>query len=424
MLSPLIRVPEHGRLRVGDTVDGVRFTQTHFEALVRLNDATGQRFFTIGHRQVKCTQYVGVVAIPGLTIEVLPKPAGEGDDASRWQQALIEMLRVVHGLDLHEGGQARLRLRRTSVLEHFLRLYVVEVRRLVHQGLVKRYRMQAGVSMSLKGRLDLPRHIRGSIVHRERFHVVRQVYDTDHLLHAILKQALGVVEQLTRDPVTLGMAQDLSWAFEHVSHQAITETTFRSLKPDRKTRAYAQVLQLARLLLLNYSPDVRQGREHILSLMFDMNRLYEQVVLALLRRTARRRGWPVEVSGRNYRKFWRGSGLNPDIILRVDSHIRCILDTKWKLPTNDRPADADLKQMYVYNRQYGAAESVLLYPGAYREVPTEAFVPDAHKGPGHGCSLRFVELFNEKGFLRTDDLARMLRELLPDVCVQEAVLSD
>ncbi len=29
--------------------------------------------------------------------------------------------------------------------------------------------------------------------------------------------------------------------------------------------------------------------------------------------------------------------------------MKCIIDTKWKVPKDDKPADPDLKQMYAYN---------------------------------------------------------------------------
>ncbi|MBK7943920.1 MAG: hypothetical protein IPJ85_00805 [Flavobacteriales bacterium] len=206
MASKVITVYEHGRLVVAE---GGAFTQAHYNALVKYNQQHDNRFLTAEYQRIKFNQHVGVIAVGDLTIEVLPKADGI-EDEGKWQKALIQMLKVAHGLPLHEAGHAQLALRRTSVLEYFLRLFVEEVQRLVHQGLVKRYRQQSGVTTALNGRLDLPRHIRNSVVHKERFHVVHQVYDTDHLLHSILKQTLELVEDVTRDPITTGLARTFS----------------------------------------------------------------------------------------------------------------------------------------------------------------------------------------------------------------------
>lgn len=418
MACKVITVLEHARLEV---TEGGPFTQRHFDAMVRYNQQHENRFFTPEYRRIKFNQYVGVIAVGGLTIEVLPKADAAEDDV-KWQKALIEMLKVAHGLPLHEAGLAQLALRRTSVLEYFLRLFVEEVQRLVHQGLVKRYRKQAGVTTALKGRLDLPRHIRHSIVHKECFHVVHQVYDTDHFLHAILKQSLALVEDVTRDPITMGLAKDVQWAFEDVRDQRITGASFERLHLDRKTTTYTDALILAKLILLNYAPDVRGGGDHILSLLFDMNKLFELVVLRSLKRVAAERSG-IAILGQNSREFWNGQKIRPDILIEQDSVLRCIIDTKWKLPKEDRPADPDLKQMYVYNRQFGSAESVLLYPGNKAGTQRIEYDEDHTGRKDHGCSVRFIELFDREGGIQLEKVRTLLTDLVPPGIDQPAKAS-
>lgn len=407
MAINVITVFEHARLEV---TEGGPFTQQHFDAMVRYNQQHENRFFTPEYRRIKFNQHVGVISVGGLTIEVLPK-ADAAEDEVKWQKALVQMLKVAHGLPLHEAGHAKLALRRTSVLEYFLRLFVEEVQRLVHQGLVKRYRKQAGVTTALKGRLDLPRHIRHSIVHKERFHVVHQVYDTDHLLHAILKQALALVEDVTRDPITMGLAKDVQWAFEDVRDQRINGASFERLHLDRKSTTYTDTLILAKLILLNYAPDVRGGGDHILSLLFDMNKLFELVVLRSLKRVAAERSG-ITILGQNSREFWNGQKIRPDILIEQDSVLRCIIDTKWKLPKEDRPADQDLKQMYVYNRQFGSADSVLLYPGNKAGTQRIEYDEDHTGRKDHGCSVRFIELFDREGGIQLEKVRTLLTDLV------------
>jgi 5-methylcytosine-specific restriction enzyme subunit McrC len=408
MATKVITVYEHERLVV---TAGGEFTQRHYEALVRYNQQHENRFFTPEYRRIKFNHYVGVIAVGGLTIEVLPKADGL-DDEAKWQKALIQMLKVAHGLPLHEAGHAKLALRRTSVLEYFLRLFVEEVQRLVHQGLVKRYRKQSGVTTALKGRLDLPRHIRNSVVHKERFHVVHQVYDTDHLLHAILKEAIALVEDVTLDPITMALTKDVQWAFEKVRDQRITADSFHRIRLDRKTRTYGDALTLAKLILLNYAPDVKGGRDHILSLLFDMNKLFELVVLRLLKRATMERT-DIAILGQNSREFWNGQKIRPDILIEQEAVLKCIIDTKWKLPKDERPADPDLKQMYVYNRQFGSAESVLLYPGDKKGTQRIDFDEDHTRHKDHGCSLRFIELFDKQGNIQLEKVHNLLNELIP-----------
>ncbi|HOP45311.1 MAG TPA: restriction endonuclease, partial [Flavobacteriales bacterium] len=221
---------EHERLRIGER----GFGQKHFERLVRWNEANGDKFFTIGHKAIKCTQYVGVVQVGDLAVQVLPKADRTGD-ADKWRQALLTMLRTVHRLPLTSTNETHLHRRHSSILDFFYDLYVQDVHGLVRRGLVKKYRRRSGNLTALKGRIDWPNHLRDNLLHKERFHVQHQAYDRDHLLHALLKQALGIVRRTTVAPLIAGRVDDVSWAFEEVTDLVLDRRALERIRLDRKT---------------------------------------------------------------------------------------------------------------------------------------------------------------------------------------------
>ena len=55
----------------------------------------------------------------------------------------------------------------------------------------------------------------------------------------------------------------------------IHEADFQKLQPSRNTARYASALEMAKMFIMNYSPDVRSGSNHMLALMFDMNNLWK-----------------------------------------------------------------------------------------------------------------------------------------------------
>lgn len=101
-----------------------------------------------------------------------------------------------------------------------------------------------------------------------------------------------------------------------------------------------------------------------------MSFLFERFVYAQLKRAEakqafRRISFRAQVS----RRFWSANGMQksirPDIIAQIDSGSDCervVMDTKWKIPGDGKPGDADLQQMHTYNVQFGARRSFLLYP--------------------------------------------------------------
>jgi 5-methylcytosine-specific restriction enzyme subunit McrC len=75
-----IQVFEHQTLHYGRMYNDVGFTVNHFNALAKLNELHENKYFTVVHKGIKFAQYVGVVQIEDLCIEILPKADNDSDD--------------------------------------------------------------------------------------------------------------------------------------------------------------------------------------------------------------------------------------------------------------------------------------------------------------------------------------------------------
>lgn len=92
---------EYDALRIDE--DG--FREPHFQRLVQYNERHGNRYFVVGNRKIIFQNYVGVIRVGSLTIEILPKigrVAKEKKD--EWQKILIEMLQRSGELKLSSVG--------------------------------------------------------------------------------------------------------------------------------------------------------------------------------------------------------------------------------------------------------------------------------------------------------------------------------
>jgi len=143
--------------------------------------------------------------------------------------------------------------------------------------------------------------------------------------------------------------------------QKITEAIFDKLMLNRKTMGYKKAIEIARLILLNYHPDLSKGRKDVLALMFDMNKLWEQFVLVSLRKEK-----SFKVKGQDSKYFWKPENGNrrtirPDIAIETEAG-KYVLDTKWKMVDN-QPSIEDIRQMYAYHHYFRAEKVALLYPG-------------------------------------------------------------
>ena len=94
-------------------IDGREFQYHHWEALGLYNSTHKGEFFTLLPKGVKFNQFVGVIQVGNLTIEVLPKigRTAVDEDKSLWQKVLIDMLRECHWMQVYAHEKASLRFK-------------------------------------------------------------------------------------------------------------------------------------------------------------------------------------------------------------------------------------------------------------------------------------------------------------------------
>ncbi len=405
-----IAVFEHQRLYVGEG----GFKQQHLNALLKLNDYHEGNYFEPIARGIKFNQYVGVIQVGGLIIEINPK-ADKGDTDYKWKGVLLQMLKACGKIKPQSAGSAHVKKQNLNLLEVYFELYLAEVNNLIRKGLVKKYRKQTSNTKALKGKLEFAGHLQKNSIHKERFYTNHQVYDIDHILHQVLFKALGVVAQFTYGSALQDTCKRVLLSFPLVSQQNITKTQISSIKLNRKTEGYAYALELARLIILNYSPDITSGKEKMLSLLFDMNQLWEVYVLKQLQKACE--GTDILVSGQESKYFWGPNTLRPDIVLRKGTETY-IIDTKWKRPKNNNASVSDLRQMYTYCRFWDAKKAVLLYPGDCEGNTFKPYQTDDYSNDGnnlqtiaHECKMGFVSVLDTENNFKAHigkDIIRLL----------------
>lgn len=414
----VIQVFERSRLKVDE--EGL-FRREHFERLVRYNEAHGNKYFQVGHNSIYFESYVGVIQVGDLVIEVLPKADRDGvEDKNKWHEALLRMLHVCRKLRLDSLTDAHLKLRSASLLDLYFHSYLEEVEYLLHCGLIKKYRKKQGNVNSLKGRWLFQQQISRNLVHRERFFTEHTVYDRNHLLNRILKKGLEVLAATSIRPSITGRAKRLLLDLEPVDTCSPVLKDFDRIPADRKTAPYHRALLLAKMIILNYSPDVKGGKEHILALLFDMERLFEEYITVVLKQAALEYpDYQIRIDAQHSRYFWQEKTIRPDIVVTfrrpgnaTDETV--IVDAKWKVLYEPVPSDADLKQMFAYNFQFNSTESVLLYPKVYLESTGKMayHTAGAAKHFVHHCRLYFAGLVHENGALKEDFGKQFIEQIL------------
>ena len=158
----------------------------------------------------------------------------------------------------------------------------------------------------------------------------------------------------------------------------------------------------------------------MISLLFDMNRLWEEFILIQIRKELA--GTSYSVKGQDSQTFIGSNYLKPDVVIQHDEDSKkvYIIDTKWKRPTNQSSSISDLRQMYTYNRFWNAKKAMLLYPGesknnSFRPFETEDFFRDNDQTTSitHLCKSGFVSILDQDNKL-SDTIGKQVLKLLEE----------
>lgn len=386
-MNRYIQVYEHSRLlvSVGDNLAPSEISNQEYQSLMRFYEKVSDQFFFIERRGVKFKQFVGVLQVGGLTIEILPK-VGKVQEVQKWSNALYDMVRVAKDMKYRRGTLALSTFNSCTILELYLSEFLMEIESILRVGLKKNYRLVDSNRTSLKGKILFEKDCLINHTDKTKVFCRHQVFDYSTSLNQILKYSLKIVSSVTQIQETRIHARKLFELFGGVQMRKVGREDFDKIIYSRNNSYYKTSITMAEFIVQNYSPRFKSSDKEVISFMFDMNDLFEEFIFKSLKKN--QSTFRVE---RRRITYWNNRRLIPDIVLtrREDNEV-FIIDTKWKTPQNSRPDDSDLRQVFTYNEYFSARLGILLYPQTGNFLGEEGIFKDKD----HFCKAVAVDLFN------------------------------
>ncbi|WKN43268.1 McrC family protein [Tunicatimonas pelagia] len=364
MSKLIFSVYEQATLLVGQQQNGFIFTEKHLWQLAQLKSKFPAGMYRLEYQSVRWGNYVGLVELPEVIIEILPKIDRSGNifqTRLRWTQLLqqFDFLPQLGNLN------PQLLMQPGELTETLQRAFISEVSRITPRGLARQYRSQQGQQPFLRGKLLLTEQIRTNLVQKHRFYVQSQNHVKDHSLNQRIKQALRIVAQSGHYSAK---TNDLLRYF-----RSVTDISLDALEPqislNRATQHYQLALRLANLICGGYLGGTFAGQDFGFSLLFDMSRVFELLVYYHLKKLSHEHNFKLHYQPQ--RAFWRTKNLCPDFLLELEGEQRIVIDTKWKVLAYPEPNDEDLRQVFAYTQVFEASRGILLYPQSNNLSPTQ-----------------------------------------------------
>jgi 5-methylcytosine-specific restriction enzyme subunit McrC len=379
-------------------------------------------------------QWVGVIQIPGLQLEILPKtdaedPPEDGDDilVDGARRNLMTML-LRGGLGaVRARGVADLSTKRGTIHDRLVDAFLDRALEELERGLDRHYATEEANLSVLRGKLVIGRQVTRNAAQRHRFFCRHDSLTEATPISIRLKQCCQVLVERPLPESVLTRVRDVLGVLDDVPDLA-----FRRSEPDpvfnRQNERFRDVYDFACMVLEGQAADARRGGVETFTLLFDMDQVFERFISAFVQAEVipGLEGAVARPQGKGDRRalFHDPDAkrdvlhLKPDLLVERDGKT-FVLDTKWKRLSEEkaaRPSNPDLYQLFAYLHRYDCDWATLLYPAraGLKDRNLEALHGKVGRKAGT-IGVRFVDvsrpLWTPKG--RADlamELADIVRE--------------
>ena len=404
---------EYGQIRRSEIPPAILRQWQRFDEQHALR--TGDTVFDWHHLHfVKAKSYVGVVQIGDLQIEILPKIDNQsitGQEGAEFNQQntrqnFLYMLSMACKLPLHERDLASQKIRSLPLWEALIRIFagrlLVELRR----GQQHAYMYREENLTCVRGRILIQHQLTRNPAQRHKIHVGFDEFSNDTPLNRILKAGCVRLLAMTNLVETQQLLREGLLELADVGEQVVAPHDFDAVRFDRGSERFRELLEFCRLVFLGATPSPEVGSKTIFSLLFPMEKLFEEFVGGCLKKFAADLGFrradlhlQSEANRRWLLRDLKNRGkfrLKPDVLINDNAGSpRLILDTKWKRPLSD---DADTKngvqqgdmyQLYAYATRYKCRDNILLFPSVAGVTPKSYIIEDT---PQTRLRVEFLDL--------------------------------
>lgn len=322
-------------------------------------------------RTLRLDSYVGTISTPcGTHIEILPKHYSAEDDIEKNRQLMCRLIASALNLPWREAGVADLNLFRYPLSEWVMRQFLTALGGLIKRGLRFDYQWVEDEQPFLRGQLDVTRQMRQSPARLHQFHQRHSLFMPDRPENRLLRLALEKIGRATQEVQNWRLSHELMGLMRDVTPSQQVKDDFARWGHNRLMAHYAAIKPWCELILGEHLPMAIQGGSKGISLLFPMERLFEQHVAQVLRKQLQPGAQLHTQAASEHLCQYNGNELfllKPDLLLIQDQR-RWVLDTKWKCPAsggaNFGLAQSDMYQMLAYGMRYLQADQdlLLIYP--------------------------------------------------------------
>jgi len=379
----------------------------------------------------------GTLSLKEVSIEIVPKFIGDRARLLEWNSSTLFLLEALAGKHVISLLADRQEWRSHRVVDLIAHAFADAAERGLRDQPIHVYRQVEESSTILRGRLNLFRQLRNFTRTPHILECDVDQLDVDNAYNDVLKWAAFV---LARSAHEKGLKRRLEHLSDSIPGRAERSLAHRHVRlvPPPQFQAWADALELARLLAGGMTLSTTGGNRSGYSLLFNMERAFERFVEIGLASALRQIGGGTRSSNRQdstaYAQpaFEGGKALycRPDNVVRDSDQAVMVVDAKYKLlddeleatPANGAasgPTSTDVYELVAGMIAHKCTAGLLVYPSS-SDLSTANSAVRSWTVDAYGKQVRIGAIPIQLLRLRSRaELAQLFKELATQIAAFE-----
>lgn len=242
--------------------------------------------------KLKLGQYVGLITVGDLSIEILAKVEKESDDGPKTD------LKKLIGLFLSDSEKPLFSAKsyelkgdhEPDILKHLVRNFFERVNKSLNFGLRCEYQTKEELHNNFKGRINFTQLATTTGKDPSQIPLVFEEFTQDTLHNQIIKQAVGILSRqrslMQSERKLRTSAAGILDQLEHVSDKAYAYSEIAAEEADSLETNQAEILEFAKRVIAGNSPFIRSkdtGKKMGFTMVWEMSAIYEKAIGIKLR---------------------------------------------------------------------------------------------------------------------------------------------
>ena len=311
--------------------------------------------------------WVGVIKYKKHQFQILPKLICDNENTENILKNLIFMLSYTKKLDIKTNDTAKLLNSRNPFIEILIREYAKSLFESLKRITPKKYVREEDNLNYLKGKIKFTENIRYNCINQSKFYCEYDEFSENNILNQLFLFVSTCLYNVSNDNYNKKTLKFIINYYNDIKLVRFDKFKVGKIKLSRNQNLFKKPFNLAKMFIEKTSVDLSKNKFENLTLIWDMNKLFEEFVFEIMKQNKDKFEWEfIAQKGKRLLKNNYNKKRNTYVDIFAESlnnDKKIIIDTKYKKFKNiDDFSNADVFQVSTYCLLHNAKHAVLSYP--------------------------------------------------------------